>query len=614
MVRRMARGVLTGVAAVMGVAVLGGAAAPAAGQTAEKVISLPIRTDGPKSLDPAKGSTQYDNMATCQVYECLVQWKYLVRPLELEPLLLAEMPRDTMNPDGTQTWRFKLKKGVRFQDDPCFPNGKGRELVTDDVFYSWKRLADPEHKLENWWLFQGMIVGFDEFKEQQGKAEKFDYSAPVAGMKKISDHEFEVVLTKPVYKFLYVLAQFQTSVVPREAVETYGAEFSMRPVGTGPFMVRPGGWRPGERLTFLRNPNYREELYPGELRYKDEPEAEKHDREVLGLLNDAGKRLPLVDRIEVSFYVPDPAMWLDFQAGKLDYTQVPAEYFEQAFVLRTKRLRPEWAARGITSHAVPLLDFIFRGFNMEDPVVGGYTEQKRALRQAISLAIDLDEINKTFYNDINIVYDGPIPPGLEGHPEDGEAEVSYRGQDIDYAKELLEKAGYKDGKDKSGRQLVLDFYTDQSGNSAEQAQAQQRMLDRIGVKLNVRLVNFSELIEAVNEKKAQYFSFAWGSDYPDAENNLALFYSKNKAPGANHYNYDRPEYDALYERVLVMKPGEERTKLYEQMRDMIIEDAPFVGSMARTRFYLVQPWLKNVKPAEDFHNWMKYLNVDNTKR
>jgi len=616
MVRRIARGVLVGVAAaVVGMAA---GAAPASGQGAEKVLRLPIRTDGPKSLDPAKGSTQYDNMATCQVYECLLQWKYLVRPLELEPLLLAEMPTATMNADGTQTWRFRLKQGVRFQDDPCFPGGKGRELVTDDVFYSWKRLADPEHKLENWWLLQGMIVGFDEYQQQQGKAvsggKKFDYDAPVEGLRKISDHEFEVVLAKPMQKFLYVLTQFQTSVVPREAVEKYGVEFSTRPVGTGPFMVRPGDWRPGERLTFVRNPNYREDYYPSELRYKDDPEAEKHDREVLGLLNDAGKRLPLVDRIEISFYVPDAAMWLDFQSGKLDYVQVPAEYFEQAFVLRTKKLRPEYAAKGITSHAVPLLDFIFRGFNMEDPVVGGYTEEKRALRQAISLAIDLDEFNKKFYNGLNIIYDGPIPPGLDGYPEDGEAPVSYRGPDIDYAKELLEKAGYKDGKDRSGRQLVLEYYSDNSANSAEQAQALQRMLDKIGVKLNVRLVNFSELIEAVNEKKAQMFAFAWGSDYPDAENNLALFYSKYKAPGANHYNYDRPEYDRLYEQILVMKPGPERTKLYEQMRDMIIEDAPFIGSMARTRFYLVQPWLKNVKPSEDFHNWMKYLNLDEAKR
>lgn len=345
-----------------------------------KVLQLPIRTDGPKSLDPVKGSTQYDNQACAQVYETLVQWKYLVRPLTLEPLLLEKMPTDTMNPDGTQTWRFTLKKGVRFQDDGCFPGGKGRELVTDDVFYSWKRLADPEYKLENWWLVDGTIVGFNEFKDAQGKAAgaggKFDYSAPVEGLKKINDHEFEVVLTKPVYKFLYVLAQFQTAVVPREAVEKYRGEFSIRPVGTGAFMVKPGDWKPGESLVFTRNPNFRKELYPSEL--PADPALAERDR-ALGFVADAGKPLPLVDRIEISFYVPDPPMWLDFQSGVIGYTQVPAEYFDQAFVLRTQKIRPETAAKGIVDHAVPLLDFIFRGFNMEDPVVGGYTEERKAL-------------------------------------------------------------------------------------------------------------------------------------------------------------------------------------------------------------------------------------------
>jgi ABC-type transport system substrate-binding protein len=606
-------------AAILGLALpalAGGLESPALPETrAEKVITLPIRTDGPKSLDPVKGSTVYDNQACSQVYETLLQWKYLKRPLELEPLLLEEMPTDTLNDDGTQTWKFKLRKGIRFQDDPCFPGGQGRELVADDVFYSWKRFADPEFKLENWWLFDGAIAGFNEFKEAQGKAvaagRPFDYAAEVAGFRKVSDHEFEVVLTKPIFRFMYVLTQFQTAIVPREAVETYKGEFSIRPVGTGPFIVRPGEWRPGERLTFRRNPTYHEDFYPSELPV--DPELAARDRD-LGFDKPAGQRLPLVDRIEISFYVPDPPMWLDFQSGTIGYTQVPAEYFDQAFVLRTQKLRPEYEAKGIVDHAIPLLDFIFRGFNMEDPVVGGYTDERRALRQALSLAIDLDEMNDKFYNGLNKVYDGPIPPGLDGHPEDGEAEVSYRGPDIGFAKELLAKAGYPGGKDRQGRQLVIDYYTSLGGNNPEQVQAEQRMLDEIGVKLNARLVNFSELIEAVNEKKAQLFGFAWGSDYPDAENNLALFYSRNKAPGSNHYNYDRPEYDAMYEQVITMKPGPERTALYVKMRDMIIEDCPYIGSQARTRYYLVQPWLKNFKPTEDFHNWMKYLDVDDSKR
>ncbi len=581
----------------------------------QKVAKFPIRSDGPKSLDPIHGSTQYDDQICSQVYETLLQWKYLVRPLTLEPLLLSEMPKDTMNADGTQTWRCTLRKGVKFQDDPCFADGKGRELRVDDVFYSWKRAADPVNQFENVRFFDGIVVGFSEFMEAQKKAvaagKDFDYAASIAGLKKISDYEFEITLTKPVFRFMYNLSQFQLAIVPREAVEKYKTEFAVHPVGTGPFIIKEGDWKPGQRVILTRNPTYHEAVYPGEL--PADPKLAERDRS-LGFDKPAGQKLPMLDRIEVSFWVQEQPMWLDFNAGKLDFTQVPSEYFDTAFVKRTRKLRSEYAQKGVVDHADLLLDFIFRGFNMEDPLVGGYSEDKKALRQALSLAFDSAQLNEKFYNGINYVYDGPIPDGLDGYPKGGDAPVSYRGPDIPAAKELLAKAGYPDGKDKNGQQLVIEFYTSRGGNQEEQMQAEQRFADAIGVKLNPHLLDFSELDESVKKKKASMFSYAWGSDYPDAENNLMLFYSKAASPGPNSFNYSRPEYDAMYEKLVVMKPGEERTKLIEQMRDMLIEDCAFYGSMGRTRFYLVQPWMKNFKPTENFHNWMKYVDIDESKR
>lgn len=609
-----ARWLATGVVAatvISGVACSPAAWARQADPAKVKVATLPIRTDGPKSLDPAKGSTQYDNMACSQIYDTLVQYKYLVRPLELEPCLIEQMPTITDNPDGTQTWRFKLRDDVFFQDDPCFPGGKGRKLVSGDVFYSWKRLADPEYELENWWILKDMIVGFDAYQEMQGAAvkagKKFDYDAEVPGLKVISPREFEVILVRPIQQFRWKLAQFQTSVVPREAVEKYGEQFGRHPVGTGPYMVKDGDWQPAQYINYTRNPTYRHEVYPSEQ--SRDPQDAANDRR-LGLDKPAGTRLPIIDRIECPFYVPDPPMWLDFESGKLGYTQVPSEYFDKAFLRRTRELRDNYRQKGIVSHATPLLDFIFRGFNMEDPLLGGYDDKRRKLRQALSLAFDLDAMNESFYNGTCVVYDGPIPPGLDGYPEGGESDVSYRGPDLQRAKRLLAEAGYPDGRGLP----EITYYTSTGGNQAEQVQAEKRFLDALGVKLNARMVDFSELIEAINKKKAPMFGFAWGSDYPDAENNLALFYSKNKAPGANHYNYDRPEFDALYERSRTMPPGPERTRLYEQMRDMVTEDCVFIGSMARVRFYLVNPWLKNFKPSEDFNNWYKYLDVDDSKR
>ncbi|MCC6322223.1 MAG: hypothetical protein IT438_12390 [Phycisphaerales bacterium] len=577
-----------------------------------KVAVVPIRTDGPKSLDPVKGSTQYDNQACSQIFDCLVQYKYLARPLELQPALLAEMPVVTDNPDGTQTWKFRLRDDVYFQDDPCFPGGKGRRLVAADVFYSWRRLADPKYELENWWLVEGLIAGFDAYKDEQGRKVAdgkgaFDYAEPVEGLRLVNDREFEVVLTQPVQQFRWKLAQFQLSVVPREAVEKYGDQFGRHPIGSGPFMVRDGDWQPGQFINFTRNPDYRPEVYPSEIG----PDKDEAASDIaLGLNKPAGTRLPILDRVECPFYVPDPPMWLDFESGKLGFVQIPAEYFDKAINRRTRKLRESFRAKGVSLYPVPLLDFIFRGFNMEDEVVGGYTERAKKLRQAISLAFDLDEMNESFYNGTNIVYDGPIPPGLHGHPTNGEAPANYRGPNLALAKKLLAEAGYPDG---NGLGEIV-YYTSRGGNQEEQMQAEVQFCRAIGVRITPRLVDFSELIEAINKKIAPMFGYAWGSDYPDGENNLALFYSKNESPGPNAFNYKRPEYDAMYEQARRLPPGDERTALYIRMRDMIIEDTPYIGSMARIRYYAINGWLKNLKPSEDFQNWYKYLDVDESAR
>ena len=245
-------------------------------QPSGRVVQMAMTTDGPRTLDPARGSTTYDNQGCVQSYETLLQVSYYDNQ-KFEPLLLAELP--TRLEDGKR-YRFRLKDGVRFHDDPCFPDGKGREIRSDDVFYSWKRLADPENQMKNWWLLDGAIVGL----HAPAEGEAFDYDAPVEGFVKVSDKEFEVELTRPVFRFLWVLTMFQTSIVPREAVEHYGDEFARHPVGTGPFLLDE--WVPKQRLTFKRNPNYHECYYPD----ADKWNAEDTEQ---GLAKAAGKRLPI---------------------------------------------------------------------------------------------------------------------------------------------------------------------------------------------------------------------------------------------------------------------------------------------------------------------------------
>ncbi len=570
-----------------------------AATTKPKVLQLPMRTAGPGSLDPVQGSTTYDNRACSLVYETLLQYKYLKRHgLELEPLLLTKMPEASAD---KKMWSFELKEGVRFHDDPCFPGGKGRVITSRDVFYSMKRMADKRNNPRSWWLYENTIVGFDAYKKEQSPKDSFDYNAEVAGMKILDDRHFEIHLTEPVYRFLYILAMFQTSVVPREAVEKYGVKFGEHPVGTGPFIMRPGDWISGKSLTFYRNPNYHECYYPTEA---DEDLVAK------GMLAAKGKRLPIADKVEITMFTEDNPMWLEFKAGKLDYTQVPSENFPEAFRKRSRKLKRAFRKKGFTYRAEPLLDFIFRGFNMQDEVLGGYTAKKRALRRAFALAVDFDEFNETFYNGQNVVYDGCIPPGLVGYPKDGRSPIGLRGPDLDKARALMAEAGYPGGKGLP----EIEYWTSRGSNGPEQTELLKRQLSKIGVRLRVRLVDFAPLIAAINNKKAQFFSFALSSDYPDGENKLALCYGPHASPGSNHYNYKNAEFDKLYERIRSMAPSKERTIIYERMRDIVIEDMPFLGSMARTRYYLISPALKNFVPTEDFANWPKYLDVDESKR
>jgi ABC-type transport system substrate-binding protein len=657
------------------------AAVVAGGAQAQKVLRIPNTTSGPGSLDPVRGSTTYENRASSCVYETLLEYKYLKRPLELQPLLLAEMPEVT---EGGKVWRFRLKEGVRFHDDPCFPNETGRELVAADVFYSWKRLADPAYQYKSWWLVEGIIKGFDEYKTHQAwrlrvagnpgalaglqgdafiqklieigvdraaqgatpgeragirasvEAElspelrqklvaefagrsapqlqgvTFDYDAPVEGMRVANDYEFELELNDSFHLFIWRMAMFQLSVVPREAVEMYndgGVErFNAHPVGTGPFILKDErDWNRNVSITFHRNPNYREAYYPDEWMPEDE---------AFGLHEAAGQRIPFADRVEIHYFVEPQPMWLQFKDGSTDFTTVPQSAFDEAFSTRTKELRRSWQREGIRDVKVPLLDFIFRTFNMEDPLLGGYTDDKRALRQAFNLAMDWNEMNETFYFGLATAYDGPIPPGLpggQGHPDgpDRRAPFSTRGPDYERARAKLREAGYTIGPDGKVTDLpVIDLYTSTGADSQRLVELLQRNLGEVGIQLNPRYLNFADLMQNVDNRKAPFFSFAWGSDYPDAENNLALFYGPNASPGSNHSNYSNSEYDALYEKIRTMPVGPERTKVYEQMRDMLIKDAPFCGSLARTRVYLIHPWLKNFKPTEDFYTYPKYLDID----
>jgi len=484
-----------------------------------------------------------------------------------------------------------------FQDDPSFANGRGREVVTDDVFYSLRRFCDSHWTPTGYWLINGRIEGLDAYRkaESDRKAQyvaegrtdefQFDYERPISGFVKLDDHHFQIRLNMHWPQFLYVMAMSYTAVVPREAVEFYDLEFGQHPVGTGPFRLEEF-WR-GSWLKLERNPTFRDERVPDDL----------HPQQIaLGLGDYVGRRLPLVDRIVMELFEQDQPMWLKFRTGDVDVVQVPAEYWPIIYE-KDWTLKPWAQGEGIRYHNLPLLDLIYWGFNMHDPLWG--SAKMKPVRKAVAYAVNIEERNDVFYNGTNTLYRGPIPPGLEGY------EPGHRKQDIERARALMAEAGYPDGKGLP----TLVYESSRGGNAREQTELFRRQMKKIGIQIDVNFNSFPELSEKMNQKKAQFFGLAWGADYPDSENFLQMFYGPNESPGSNNFNFKNAEFDALYDRIKRMLPSPERTALYQEMRDIVLEEQPMIGSMARTRFYVWHPRLRNYQPEEVYDTWWKYLDV-----
>jgi peptide/nickel transport system substrate-binding protein len=539
----------------------------------KRILHLAARSKV-SSLDPARCNSQYDNLVVSLIYEPLLQYHSTKRPYTLEPNLLASMPKVS---EDSLSYDFTLKPGVFFQDDPAFgADGRGREMTAEDVVYSIKRMANKALLPTGWWIYGGHIVGFDAFKQRQSEG-RFDVDAPVEGLEVVDRLRFRIRLVRPFPQLLHVLATCYASVVPREAEERYGPELGRHPVGTGPF--RLAEIVPGTQIRLERNLRHREETSP------------------------SGKRVPPVDGMVIHIFEQDQPMWLKWRVKDLDFIQTPSEYFDAAFDGEGE-LRRVFAEEGVGWRAVPKLDFIYRGFNMSDPIVGGFGRGK-LVRQAIALALDTAEVGDAFYNRTAVAYDGPIPPGLEGH--DPGVISPYRGPMPDEAKAKLAEAGYPEGRGLP----VIEFHANRGGNTPEQAEMIARQLAAVGVRISVLLHSFSELDDLLRKRKAQMFTYSWGSDYPDAENNLALFYGPNAdSGGVNYFEYRNPEYDALYERIRTMSPSSERTALYRRMRDIVIEDCPAIASMARTRYFVWNKRVHDLEPDETFYTWLKYADVD----
>jgi oligopeptide transport system substrate-binding protein len=545
-----------------------------------------------KGLDPAFADDLYSGLETMRIYEGLLQYKYLKRPYQLEPCLAEAMP--TISKDG-KTYTFKLKKGVVFQDDKAFKatNGKGRELVAEDFVYSIKRLADPRLNSPMWWLFDGKVEGLNEWHDAGSKSGKPDYSAAITGLKAVDASTLEIKLKSRSYQFIFAFAMPANGVVAKEVVEEYGAEFLNHPVGTGAFKLAE--YNPSSKIVYVKNPTYRHEVYPSEA------DAEDTAR---GLIADAGKTLPLVDKIVMTVHVETQPQWLNFMQGNLDAAPIPKDNFAQAITGANKELSPELKAKGIQLFKEPSLDITHTSFNMTDPVVG----KNKLLRQAISMAVNTPEEIELFYNGRALSAEGPIPPGLAGYDE--KMKNPYKVYSVEKAKALLAKAGFPEGKGLA----PLEYLALSDTTARQMTEYFQKEMAAIGIQVKVQTFSWPEFQQSLKNKKGQVWSFAWGADYPDAENFLQLFYSKNGSPGPNDANYSNPEFDKLYEKSLTLNDSPERTALYQKMAGIVVEDEPWAFGTHRVTYGLTHPWLKNYKPHEFNHGMSKYYRIDTSLR
>ncbi|MCB9094392.1 MAG: hypothetical protein H6621_04915 [Halobacteriovoraceae bacterium] len=553
------------------------------GSTGEKVLQLgtPAKVKG---FDPIEASDLYSGNEVARVYEGLLQFHYLKRPYELVPNLAAEMPK--VSNEGL-TYTFKLKKGVLFHDNQCFPGTKGREMVAKDVEYSLKRLADPKLQSKGWWLLDGKIKGLNEWREKYSDAEKVNYEEEIPGMQVLDTYVIQFTLVKPFPQFLYAFAMPFTYVVPREAVEFYGDSFLNNPVGTGPFMT--GQYTQANTIIYKKFHKYRDEYYPSEGAEGDE---------AAGLLKSAGKKIPFVDKIKVTIMPESQPMWLNFLKGNIDAMAIPKDNFNQAMVGGV--LNEDFKKKGITEVKKVGLDVTFIAFNHENKLF----KNNLKLRAAMSLAFDREFMNKNFYNGISIPAQSIIPPNIAGYI-DGYV-GPFQNFDLEKAKKLLAEAGYPEGKKLP--EITYHFKYDTTGR--QNAEAIKQMMGNIGINLKLIGVTWPELVKVVNTKQAMMYGMAWGADYPDAENFLQLLYSPNAAPGSNGSNYNDPEFDKKYEEAVVLPDGPERTKKYEELYKYAAEKVPLIYGFHRVNYVLEHGWFRNYKFIEFDHGVAKYWDID----
>ncbi len=641
---------------------------PAADQG--KDILYTAFTERPKHLDPAQAYSENEYEFLAHIYSPPLQYHYLKRPYQLVPLAASAMPQvsyldarrrhlpSDAKPEhiAYSVYEIRIKPNMRYQPHPAlradnlrltkkdlagihslkdFNRTGTRSVTAADYVHQIKRLVHPQLHTPIAGVMAEYIVGLKEYAaalQAAAKARPQDFldldAYPLQGVEVVDDTTYRITIHGKYPQFAYWLAMPFFAPMPPEAGRFY-AQPGMQernltldwwPLGSGPYYLAEND--PNQRMVLAKNPYYDSEAYPAE--------GEAGDAGA-GLLRDAGKPLPLIERIVFSLEKETIPYWNKFLQGYYDASGISSDSFDQAVQVSVggeAAVSEAMKAQGITLATSVSTSTMYTGFNWLDTTVGGNGERARKLRRAIAIAVDFEEFISIFANGRGIAAQSPIPPGIFGY-RDGCAGINPYVYDcvqgkpvrkpIAVAQRLLAEAGYPNGVEaQSGQPLVIHLDTTSSGvGSKSRLDWLRKQFDKINVQLDVRSTDYNRFQDKIRRGDTQMFYFGWNADYPDPENFFFLLHGaqgKVQHGGENAANYSNPEYDRLFERMKNMESSPARQAIIDHMLEILRRDSPWLWGYHPKNYVLQHGWLRNVKPNIMANNRLKYWRVDSAQR
>lgn len=471
------------------------------------------------SLDPAFAKNQSNIWACTQIYNSLLQ---LDENLEIKPCIAKSY---TISPDGLE-YQFIIRDDVFFHPHPLFNNKEERRVTADDFVYSFNRLLSEKTASPGAWVL-GQIK------------RNTDNSIAVIAE---NDSVLNIELANPFPAFLSLVCMNYCAVVPKKIVEHYGKDFRSVAIGTGPFKL--SYWKEGVKLVLRKNEEYFE---------KDEE----------------GNALPYLDAINISFIIDKQTEFLEFIRGNLDFMSGLDMRYKDELLTPDGRLHPKYS-NDIVLLKEAFLNTEYLGFMLDENIQKEQDNplMKKEVRQAINYGFDRKKMIRYLRNNVGkAAENGFIPYGMPAY-DSTKYYYSYQPQK---AMELLEKAGYPMGEGLGEIKLST------TAQYLDICEFIQQQLGDIGIQIKIEVNPPATLRDMIAKSKLNFFRASWIADYPDAENYLSLFYSKNFSPqGPNYTHFSSPEFDALYEKAILESNDSIRMEYYRKMDALVLEEAAVV--------------------------------------